>query len=283
MDYYSYDLEDFKREKPCWEFRPFPSLEEQNLFFAKDLIKRIKKNDEHGKKTVVVLPVGPIDYKYLVELSNSKGYSLENLVLFLMDEYSDSKGNHIHQDHPLSFRTYIEKHFYKRLMAENRMPEESIIFPNGKDPEETLDKIEEYGGIDITYGGFGITGHLAFNDPPDNKKKLTEENVRYSSVRTVRLSRETLVQNAIGGTGGNKDIIPKYAVTLGMRELLSAREIHLYLLRTWHSGIMRRALFGPVDPACPGSYVQLHDNVKVHMTPDVLRRPLINVTLNIGN
>lgn len=283
MKFYSYTLEDFKREKPSWEFRSFSSLDEQNTFFAEELIKRIRANERRNRKTVVVLPVGPINYKNLVEISNNENISLKNLVVFFMDEYADSQGNFIDKRHPLSFRKFVEGTFYGKLKIKNRMPEDAIIFPDGKNPGETIAKIESCGGIEVTYAGFGINGHLAFNDPPEEKRELTEENVRYSSVRTVKLSRETLVQNAIGGTGGNMDIIPQYAVTLGMKELLSAREIHLYLLRTWHAGIMRRALFGPVGPGCPGSYVQLHDNVKVHMTPDVLRLPTINVTLNIGN
>lgn len=282
MKFYSYTLEDFRREKPYWEFRTFPSLEEQNIFFAADLADRIKINERQDRKTVVVLPVGPINYKYLVDLSNTKNVSLRNLVIFFMDEYSDVHGNYIDKNHPLSFSRFIEETFYSKLKTENRMPEDAIVFPDGKNPDKTLAKIQSYGGIEVTYGGFGINGHLAFNDPPDNELELTEEHVRYSSVRIVKLSRETLVQNAMGGTGGNIDIIPRYAVTLGMKELLSAREIHLYLLRTWHAGIMRRALFGPVAPTCPGSYIQLHNNVKVHMTPDVLKLPLINVTLNIG-
>ncbi|MFC1590159.1 hypothetical protein ACFL42_01550 [Candidatus Omnitrophota bacterium] len=282
MDYYSYTLEDFKRVRPDWEFLAFSSLDEQNTFFADDLIKRIKANEEKGRKTVVCLPVGPIDYGYLARLSNSKNISLKGLVIFFMDEYCDAGGNYIDIGHPLSFKGFIGKNFLSLLKEENRMPESSIIFPNAKDPAETLSKIGSFGGIEVTYGGFGITGHLAFNDPPDEEKDRTEENVRYSSVRKVRLSRETLVQNAIAGTSGNMELIPPYAATLGMKEMLSAGEIHAYLLRTWHSGVMRRVLFGPVGPDCPSSYVQLHKKVRVCMTPDVLKVPPVNVTLNIG-
>jgi glucosamine-6-phosphate deaminase len=282
MDYYSYELEDFKRDKPDWEFLHFSSRDEQNAFFAADLVKRLRANERENRKTVIVLPVGPIEYRPLVELSNSEGISLENLVVFFMDEYCEPDGTYIDRSHPLSFRRFVEENLYGVLREENRMPEENIIFPNAKDPSETISRIEEFGGIEVTYGGFGITGHLAFNDPPESAKERTEENVRYSTVRMVNLSRETLVQNAMGGTGGNVDLIPRHAVTLGMKEMLSASEIHLYLLRTWHAGIMRKALFGPITPECPGSYVQHHEKVRVCMTPEALALPAVNVTLNIG-
>ncbi|MFH1244948.1 MAG: hypothetical protein V1662_00495 [Candidatus Omnitrophota bacterium] len=282
MRYYSYALEDFKRERPDWEFLVFPSLDEQNKFFAQDLTERIKKNEQESRKTVVVFPVGPIDYGYLARLSNARNISLKNLVIFFMDEYCDSQGNYVDLRHPLSFRGFIQENFYNLLKEENRMPGEQLIFPDGKNPAQTISRIKSWGGIEVTYGGFGINGHLAFNDPPDNQEERTEQNVRYSTVRKVALSRETLTQNALAGTAGNIDIIPRYAVTLGMRELLSAGEIHAYLLRTWHSGVMRRVLFGPVEPGCPASYVQLHKKVRVCMPPDVLKLPLVNVTLNIG-
>ena len=34
-------------------------------------------------------------------------------------------------------------------------------------------------------------------------------------------------------------------------------------MRTWHSGTMRRSIFGPVSRDCPASLVQEHPNVEV--------------------
>jgi 6-phosphogluconolactonase/glucosamine-6-phosphate isomerase/deaminase len=67
-----------------------------------------------------------------------------------------------------------------------------------------------------------------------------------------------------------------------MKEILSAKEIHLFGIRTWHAGTFRRALFGPVSVDCPASYVQEHPNVKVTMASHMAELPMNNVTLNIG-
>lgn len=282
MKYYEYKFDDFQKLRPDWEFLRFESLQHQNEYFANDLILRIDKNNNESKKTVIVLPVGPIDYTSFITRVNQEKINLENLIIFFMDEYANPDGSYIPTSHPLSFRSFVDRSFYKLISENSRMPYQQIIFPNGSNPQETIDLINHHGGIEITYGGFGMTGHLAFNDPPDDIELQTEENVRYSTVRLVELTRETLIQNAMGGTGGNIEIIPRFAVTLGMKEMLAAKEIHLYLLRTWHAGIARRALFGPVSPSCPGSYVQKHTKVKVCMTPEALKLPMINVTLNIG-
>jgi glucosamine-6-phosphate deaminase len=279
---YRLTLEDFRRLRPAWEFLAFPNRQAQDAFFALDLLDRLVRDAAAGKQTVAVLPVGPIDYSVLVSLANARNTSLANLVAVFMDEYCDAGGGYVPLDHPLSFRGFVQRTLVAPLKPELRIPPEQVIFPDGRDPAATVRAIAGYGGVDVTYGGFGITGHLAFNDPPDDPSERTESRVRHSTVRVVELSRETLVQNAMGGTGGNLDLIPRHAVTLGMAEMLAAREMHLYLLRTWHAGIARKALFGPVSPECPGSYVQEHGRVRVCLTPEALALPAVNVTLNIG-
>lgn len=282
MDHYAYGLDDFKRIRPDWEYFTFADRAAQSAFFAEDLLSRLDADEAAGRRTVVVLPVGPIDYAPFVAAVNERGRSLAGLVVFFMDEYCNPDGSWIDVRHPLSFRGFAQRTLVSPLREELRIPEDQFIFPNGADPDETLRAIERFGGIDVTYGGFGVNGHLAFNDPPEDPAERTERNVRDSTVRVVTLSRETLTQNAMGGTGGNMDLIPRQAATLGMRELLSAGELHLYLLRTWHAGILRKALFGPVGPECPGSYAQTHPWVRLCMTADALAPPAVNVTLNIG-
>ena len=94
--------------------------------------------------------------------------------------------------------------------------------------------------------------------------------------------RESQVQMCMGGTNGNRDIIPGTAVTLGMYELLMSKKIHLTFMRSWHSGVLRRALFGPVTGRCPGSFIQEHPNVEVTMTQLAAAPPVLNVTQATG-
>ena len=107
------------------------------------------------------------------------------------------------------------------------------------------------------------------------------ENVKNSSTRVLALSRETITQNALGGTRGLVELVPRLAVTIGMKQMLAANEIDLYLLRKWHAGVFRRCLFGPVTPRVPGSFLQEHPKVKVHMPAYVAELPSVVVTLDI--
>jgi len=67
-----------------------------------------------------------------------------------------------------------------------------------------------------------------------------------------------------------------------MKELLSARKIHLTFMRPWHAGVLRRALFGPVTPSFPGSLVQLHPNVKATITAVAAALPPLSLLQNPG-
>jgi hypothetical protein len=53
-------------------------------------------------------------------------------------------------------------------------------------------------------------------------------------------------------------------------------------MRSWHAGLWRRALFGPVTTAFPGSLVQEHPNLAVTMTELAARPPLINTSQATG-
>jgi glucosamine-6-phosphate deaminase len=142
--------------------------------------------------------------------------------------------------------------------------------------------IEAHRGADLCFGGLGLTGHFAFNDPPEPGTPFTDEEVRNSRTRVVTIGRESQAQMCIGGTAGNWEIIPHKAVTVGMYELLVSKRIHLTFMRSWHAGVLRRALFGPVTGRCPGSFVQQHPNVTVTVSEIAAQLPLIHVGQRVG-
>lgn len=280
--FYYVKKEDFKRLRPQFTFRILKSSENVYDSFAREFVDMIKANNSQSLKTKVILPVGPLEYRRVAKLCNKENVSCQNLIIFMMDEYCTEKGEIIPYNHPLSFHRFMDENFVSLLDEDKRIPKENLIFPDPKDPDSVRERIKDEGGIDVCYGGFGINGHFAFNEPPEPGEEVNEDLVRNSTIRVVNLSRETKTALAIGSTFGNLDLIPPKAVTLGMKELLSAKEIHLYFMRTWHAGVMRRALFGPIDPTCPASYIQQHPCVTVTMASYVAEPPSVNVTQTIG-
>jgi glucosamine-6-phosphate deaminase len=280
-DYMTVTRSRFRKLRPRVRWRVFETLREQDAHFAGDLVRRLRAARRRGAELAVVLPTGPIDYRPFVRLVNRERVSLGNLHVFMMDEYCRDDRTWIEQDHPLAFRPFIRGLLQEGVRRELRMPADQLRFPDPADPGAFTRSIAELGGIDVAYGGLGVNGHLAFNDPPDDPRECTVEAVRDSVTRVVRLSRETITQNAIAGTRGLIELVPPLAVTIGMRELLSAREVHLYLLRKWHAGIFRRCLFGPVTPTVPGSFLQEHPALTVHLPEYVVAPPVVVVTLDV--
>jgi glucosamine-6-phosphate deaminase len=199
-----------------------------------------------------------------------------------MDEYLDANGGPIPESHPLSFRRFMNEGLFDRLTGRARVPAANIHFPSPADPAAITRLIEQRGGADLCYGGMGLTGHFAFNDPPEQGEAVVDDEVRNSRTRVLRISRESMAQMCMGGTGGNWDIIPPAAITIGMYELLLSKKIHLTFMRSWHAGVLRRALFGPVTGKCPGSFVQQHPNVTVTVTELAAAMPLIHVAQRVA-
>jgi glucosamine-6-phosphate deaminase len=188
-----------------------------------------------------------------------------------MDEYCDAQGNDIRYDHPLSFRRYMDQDLFHRLEPGLQIQEKNVVFPSAADPAGTTKRIEAEGGVDVCYGGFGIDGHFAFNMP----ETIAVDAYASLPTRVVTLTPESRTQSAFGCTSGDIASVPPKAVTVGMKEMLAAREVRVYLMRTWQSSVMRRCLYGPVNAFYPASLLQTHPRLKVVMVSYVADEPKI--------
>ena len=279
QNYYTIPVEDFNKFSK-FPFQVVDTHADLCNIFARELVDLIKSKTAKNEMTKVILPVGPLDYKQFAQLCNKEGISCESLVIFSMDEYVDANDKAIPIEHPLSFRAFYQHDLIDVLDDDKKLPPDQLIIPDPTDLDMVLRKMEHFGTIDVTYGGFGINGHFAFNSPPREKTDL--ETFKNTSVRILMPREGDIVQMAIGGTMGNLEIIPPKACTLGMKELLSAEKIHLTFMRSWHAGVLRRALFGPVTSEFPGSLVQLHPNVKVTLTKIAAKVPPVSILQSPG-
>ena len=278
-DYYAIRAEEFSLNSP-FKFNLLKSHSDLCNLVAQELVDLIKANSNKGELTKVILPVGPLDYRAFAERCNQEGVSCESLVIFSMDEYANEDETAISVYHPLSFRAFYQHNLLDLLEPANRLPPDQLILPDPANLDLVREKFAQYAPIHICYGGFGINGHFAFNSPPLQETDL--ETFKNSTIRIVHPREGDVVQMAIGGTAGNIEIIPPKAATLGMKELLSAERLHLTFMRSWHAGVLRRGLFGPITPSFPGSLVQLHPNVTVSITEVAAQLPPLNILQSPG-
>lgn len=221
------------------------------------------------ERVLMIVPVGPVgQYDLVAEACNGGGPSLDRLTLVLMDEYLTLDGAWIPESDPLSFRRHVREHLTERLPADRR-PE--VVVPHPDVPGRIATTIDDLGGVDVCYAGVGITGHLAFNDPVPGR--ADPEWFASLGTRVVALSAETRLINAVTAARGNVARVPHLAVTVGMKDILGARKLRIFMNRDWQCAAIRRLLFGPVTGAFPSSLAQRHDDLSLHVVRNVLDPP----------
>ena len=245
------------------------NIDDLHRHFAESIQQEIRRNNRAGRPTRLILPVGPTgQYPRLTQLLNETETSLANCRFFFMDEYCGGDGAALPAEHPLSFKGIAQSLFLDALSPACALDPTQVYFPD----ERNIDALAEIiaaGGIDTCYGGIGIHGHIAFNEPQPGVSQLPS--------RKVRLNDYTVTINAMrAAVGGNLAGFPRYAYTLGMREILSARRIRLYcrngIALDWANTVLRLALFGAPGDDYPATHIRDKDYVIV-TDRDTLQSP----------
>ena len=269
-DYYYYSKEQLLAAPRL----PITVMEDNAAVFqaiAQEMAEEIQRKNALGETTVFICPVGPVgQYPYFVELVNRQRISLKNVWFLNMDEYLTDEKQWIAKDHSLSFRGFMDRAVYTKIDPDLVMPESQRVFPDPKDPENMWRVIQKLGGVDICFGGIGINGHVAFNEAQD---ELTPEEFRALPTRVLEISRETRTANAIGDLNGAVDDMPRWCVTIGMREIYSARKVRLGCFRDWHRAVVRHAAYGEPSAHFPATLLQEHPDALLRITEFVANLP----------
>jgi len=244
---------------------------------AQTMFDEILADERKGPGVTMIVPVGPVDqFPILAQMLNERSVSCRHTVFINMDEYLTDDDRWIPAEHPLSFRGYMQRQFYDLIEPSLAPPPEHRLFPDPREPAAIQRLIDARGGVDVCYGGVGINGHIAFNEPPEAGEPLSVEAFAALPTRVLSLSRETRTINSVT-VGGELAVIPKRAITVGMKEILATRRLRFYCNRPWQSGVIRRALHGPVTPACPASLLRLHADAVVTLADHVATPPDIQL------
>ena len=244
--------------------------------FAEDIVFEFKEAKARGRdKVVFILPVGPVgQFDIVAARGKTEGLNLADLVVINMDEYLTPDGrDFIPTSDPLSFHRHMDDHFYGRLDPAMAPPPAQRFFPDPRDLETIPRAIAAFGGVDACFGGIGVTGHVAFNDPPEPDETTDDETFAALPTRVVTLSRETRLINSITTSRGNIDRIPRFAATVGMKEILESRKVRIYMNRVWQSAIARKILHGPRTARVPASLLQGHRDVRFSIADYVAELP----------
>jgi glucosamine-6-phosphate deaminase len=207
---------------------------------------------------------------------NARRLDWREVMLINMDEYLTDDDQWVDYDHPLGFRGFMDRKFYDLVDPDLAPRPENRLFPDPKDPAGVGRAIEKRGGVDVCFGGIGINGHMAFNEPPEPGETASVEEFAARPTRVLSLSRETRTINSVT-VGGEITIIPRRAITVGMREILASRRCRFYCNRPWQRAVVRRVLHGPITAACPASLLRLHPDAEICVADYVAEPPEIRL------
>ena len=242
---------------------------------AIEVLEIISENNKKGKTTFMIVPYGPLGpYFRLVHLVNKYRISLKNCVFCNMDEYLTDDKKFIAKDDPLSFRGGMDRIFYSQIDDELNVLPENRIFPDPENPDIVLQLIEKYGAPDMVFGGVGINGHYAFNEPPEEDEECSNDEFLNRQTRILEVSRETRTINSFMNAGGNISAIPKNCITVGMKEMFMAKKVRMCQPRDWNAGALRRILSGNVDCHTPCTLFQNHPDAVLFATREALTPPV---------
>jgi len=238
--------------------------------FADALFKEIQAKPD----VTMILPVGPVDqFPILAQMINDAKLDCRDVMIINMDEYLTADDRWIPIDHPLSFRGYMNRKFYDLLDPALAPKAPCRVFPEPNEPAIVQQVIDARGGVDACYGGIGINGHIAFNEPDAS---MDVHAFAALPTRKLDLTCETRTINS-NTVGGELSIIPKRAVTVGMKEILAASRLRFYCNRPWQSAVIRRVLHGPITSACPASLIRTHKDAALTIADYVAQIPDIRL------
>jgi glucosamine-6-phosphate deaminase len=241
-------------EMSKWEHIPVVIFEQPRTAAARvaqEIAQLVREREANGLKVVLGLATGstPIFvYQELARIHREEGLSFRNVVTFNLDEYFP-----ISAEHAKSYHRFMREHLFDHL----DIPESQIHIPSGSGSraevagmcEKYEKQIAEAGGIDLQILGIGRTGHIGFNEPGSSRRSVT---------RLIHLDRLTRL-DAIKDFQ-SEELVPRTAVTMGVKSILQARRIVIMAFGEHKAAIVARAVEGEVSAEVTATYLQDHEN-----------------------
>jgi glucosamine-6-phosphate deaminase len=246
------------------------------LAMALELTGLIEANNRLDRPTRAIIPCGPVCwYKPFTDIVNEKGISLRRLHVFHMDECLDWQGQVLPLGHPYNFRSFMETHFYGGIRAELAVPESQRFWLFPEAVERVRAAIAE-APIDLTLGGWGQDGHVAYNQTRRHPfSSVSLEQLAASSIRIQENNLDTILALAHRTFGAAYQFVPPMSITLGMRECLSARKIRVFSdTGAWKQTALRVALFSEPTLEYPITLLQSHPDSVITATLETARHPI---------
>ncbi|OGJ90473.1 MAG: hypothetical protein A2268_02920 [Candidatus Raymondbacteria bacterium RifOxyA12_full_50_37] len=249
---------------------------EMGEVMACELAGEVKSRNERNQPTRAIVPCGPKSwYAPFARMVNSEKISLKKLFVFHMDECLDWQGKLLPKAHPYNFRTFMEQYFYGPIDPAYAVPEIQRFWLTPSKIDAVKKAIAE-APIDITLGGWGQDGHIAYNQTRRHPfSKITLDDLRNASIRVQDNNLDTIITLGQRSFGAAYQFVPPMSVTLGVKECLSAKKVRVFSdTGAWKQTALRVALFSQPTVEYPLTLLQEHPDACITATVETAQHPI---------
>ncbi|KOP27598.1 glucosamine-6-phosphate deaminase [Hapalosiphon sp. MRB220] len=228
-------------------------LAENVAEIARNYLQEVLQKKGHA---AVLLATGNSQIKFLDALIALSGMDWSQVTCFHLDEYLG-----ISADHPASFRHYLRERFHKRV----NLKKFHYIEGDALEPLLECDrysKLLQAQPIDLCCLGVGENGHIAFNDP-----SVANFQDPYS-VKLVRLDQANHQQQVKQGHFPSLETVPKYAFTVTIPMICSAKKILCLAPGSHKAKIVQQILQGNISTDCPASILRKYSQATLFLDQD---------------
>lgn len=169
--------------------------------------------------------------------------SLERARLFAVTEFEDAPEG-------LSCREQLEK----ELIEKTDLKKENCFFLTRESLDGYDAQIEAAGGLDLAVLGLGHNAHIGFNEP------ATPFDSRTHAQKLTDITRRQYAARF-----GGEEKTPQYGLTMGIKTLVSAKEVMVMAFGEDKAEAVFKMLYGRNDSAVPAAFLQIPLNVTVYL------------------
>ncbi len=188
-------------------------------------------------------------YAQFVAHAHRVNLDVSRLTSFNLDEYIG-----LSPDHPKSYSAYMREHLFSHLGFDTSR----LHLPDGmtQDLEAHCKAyaahIQAFGGVDLQLLGVGGNGHIGFNEPGTPFD---------CPCHVVELAEQTRIDNSRFFAEGL--MVPRSAITMGMAEIMQAREIVLVATGEAKAQIMAEWYQQDVTEHIPFTALKRHPRARI--------------------
>lgn len=231
-------------------FYVFPDEQQLASHVSEKLYQRIASQPDIKLGLATGSTMEPV-YRHLADKIRQQPLNVGALTTFNLDEYIGLAASH-----PQSYNYYMHQQLFDKILLEDRQ----CFLPSGtcnnieQECRQYSDKIRQLGGLDLQLLGIGTNGHIGFNEPGTPFDSRTH---------VVELSANTIADNSRFFT--DKSQMPTKAITMGILDIMEAREILLLATGAHKAEVMARLFHSQPDTGMPASVLKQHPRIKIFL------------------